>query len=133
MQTQLSIEHMGLAIDEVLSSLRRLRIEQVAYEYTIQDAVARQFDKDRIPYSKEHKLGPRNRIDFLVPWGIGIEIKKGRPNSVQLQAQVERYCRFEAVKVLVLVIERHVATHDAVVNGKPVHYIALNKLWGIAL
>lgn len=133
MQTQFSLETLGPTVDAVLSSLRRLRVLNVGLEYSLQDAIAKQFDTDGIPYAKEYVLGPRNRIDFLIPGGIGVEVKKGKPNSVQLQAQAERYCRFDAVQTLVLVVERNVIDYDPVVNGKPVHYVALNKLWGIAL
>jgi hypothetical protein len=133
MQSQFQIESKGLTADEVLASLRQLRVGIVSYEYDLQDAVSEQLQSDGIPFAKEYQLGPRNRIDFLVPGGIGIEIKKGRPNSVQLIAQAERYCRFDAVTTLILLIEKHATTHEVLLNGKPVHYIALNKLWGIAL
>jgi hypothetical protein len=121
-------------VEDVLASLRRLRVHIVTVEYDLQDAIAKQLAEDRISFEKECRLAARNRIDFLIPGGIGVEVKKGKPNSGQVAAQIERYCQFEVVQTLILVVERNVATHlNRSENDKPVHYIALNKLWGIAL
>jgi hypothetical protein len=120
-------------LEEVVSSLRRLRIHSITLEYDLQAQIAARFDVDGIPYSKEYRLGPRNRVDFLVAGGIGVEVKKGKPNAGDVAAQVERYCRHEDVRALVLVVERSVFNHLEESNGKPVRYVALNKLWGIAL
>lgn len=133
MQSKLNVDQAGPAIEDVLASLRRLRVQHVMYEYTLQDAIAKQLAADGISYQKEYRLGPHNRIDFLLPGGIGIEAKKGKWDSGRVAEQVERYCRFETISQLVLVIERCVFWHDRSTGGKPVHYIALNKLWGIAL
>lgn len=125
---------MAQTVEEVLASLRRLRVHIVTQEFDLQKLIAQQFAADGISYVKEHRLAPRNRIDFLIPGGIGVEVKKGKPNSGQVADQIERYCQFDAVHVLILVVERSVFDHlDRSSNGKPVHYVALNKLWGIAL
>lgn len=133
MQAQLDVSAPSPAIEQVLASLRRLRVQNVGLEYDLQAEIARRFVADGIPFAKEYVLAPRNRIDFLVPGGIGVECKKGKPNSVQLAAQVERYCAFDSVTTLIMVIERNIFDYSPVVHDKPVHYVALNKLWGIAL
>lgn len=134
MQSTLSIPGGPVpSVEQVLASLRELRVQNVTQEHALQAEIARRFGDDGIPYEKEHTLGPRNRIDFLIPGGIGVECKKGKPNAGEVMAQVERYCRFEAITTLILVVERNVFTYDQAANGKPVHYIALNKQWGIAL
>lgn len=122
-----------VSIDQVLASLRRLRVQIVGMEYDLQADIAAQFDKDGVTYSKEHKLGPHNRVDFLIAGGIGVEVKKGKPNSRQVMAQVERYAQFPQITALVLVVERNVFQYDRSANGKPVYYISLAKQWGIAL
>jgi len=116
-----------------LASLRRLRVQAVRLEYGLQDDIAAQLSADGIPFAKEYKLAPRNRIDFLVPSGIGIEVKKGKPNAGQVASQIERYSRFDSIQTLVLVVERNVFDYASSANGKPVHYVSLSKLWGIAL
>lgn len=133
MQQTLAVEQPAHNIHEVLASLRRLRIQSVGLEYALQTAIAQQFTADGIAFAREYLLGPRNRIDFLLPGGIGVEVKMGKPASEAVMAQVDRYCRFDAVTRLVLVVERNVFRYEKSANGKPVHYIALNKLWGIAL
>lgn len=124
----------GHKLDEVLSSLQRLRVHTVNSEHDLHRAIGAQFVVDHISFSREVRLGPRNRVDFLILGGIAVEVKKGKPNSGDVSAQIERYCRFDTVQVLILVVERNVFAHlDQSTNGKPVHYVALNKLWGIAL
>jgi hypothetical protein len=133
MQSLIHLDQVGPTIEEVLASLRRLRIQTIGLEHDLQSEIAQRFNTDGIPYAKEHQLGPRNRIDFLIPGGIGVEVKKGKPNSGQVMAQVERYAGFPVITHLVLVVERNVFTYDRSANGKPVHYVALNKLWGISI
>lgn len=131
-QTSLPLDG-GVLVEQVLASLRRLRVQSIGLEYDLQALIAEQFDRDGIPYVKEYKLGPRNRVDFLVAGGIVVEVKKGKPNSGELAAQADRYAAFEVVADVILVVERNVFNYHQEANGKPVHYVALNKLWGIAL
>lgn len=119
-------------VDQVLGALRSLRVGIVAYEHDLHQEIAATLIKHGIPFEREVRLAPRNRIDFLCG-PIGIEVKKGRPNSEEVRRQIERYCAFDQVQTLVLVVERHVFDHDRSATGKPVHYVALHKLWGIAL
>ena len=79
----------------------------------------------------EARLGPRCRIDFLVE-GIGIEIKKSRPNPSLLKRQLARYAQCEAVAALLVVAPRGVNLPKQI-GGKPVTMLALERLWGIWL
>lgn len=119
--------------DEVLAALCSLRLEPVDYEQQIVQSIAEALTEHDIPYRHEVKLGPRKRIDFIAGNGIGIEVKKGKPNSKQVARQIARYCESDAIKELILVVERSVFHHITESYGKRVHYIALNRLWGIAL
>ncbi len=129
----MSTDQQEATLEQVLASLRNLRVRHVGLEYDLQGQIAQRLEADGIPFSREHQLGPRARIDFLVAGGIGIEVKRGKPNSGDVMAQVERYAKFDAVGALVIVVERNVFKYDRSTNGKPVHYVALNKLWGISL
>lgn len=119
-------------IDDVLNALKTIRIGVVAEEFEIHRAIAAALNKAGIAYQHEHKLGPRCRIDFLTASGIGIEVKKGKPYSVAVEQQLKRYARFDAVKGIILVIERYQDV-PAEVAGKPCRSLGLRKLWGIAL
>ena len=88
----------------------------------------------RIPYVREFVLGPRSRIDFYCPSaGVGIEVKKGKPNRAAVTRQVTRYCGYARIEGLILVVERSLVGHPSSCAGKPVCYVPLNKQWGLAL
>jgi hypothetical protein len=121
----------GYGIDNVMAALRQIRASVVCEEHEIVQIVANHLIAAEITFFREYKLGPRNRIDFFVPGGIGIEIKKGRPPHALLISQLERYTSFDAIKFVILVVERK-ATIPGDINGKPCILMALNKLWGVA-
>lgn len=123
---------MNSEVDNVLTSIRNVRIGVVSEEFEIHRAIAVELDRSGIKYRHEHKLGPRCRIDFLTDEGIGIEVKKGKPYSVEVERQLERYAKFDEVKGIILVIERYQDV-PAEVFGKPCRSLGLRKLWGIAL
>lgn len=125
-----------VSLESVEASLRRLRVLNVGRELDLQKEIANQFTRDGIPYEREVKLGPRNVIDFLVAGGIGIEVKKGKPRSTRIvMAQVERYAAFDAVKAIIVVVEGKLQglSHGSTKHGKPVRYVGLAQLWGVAI
>lgn len=116
----------------VLEVLRGIRINVVFEEYMLQELIAQLLTAAGMPFSKEYRLAPRNRIDFLVQGGIGIEVKKGKPNAAQVYRQLERYAAFDAVQAVILVVERNVSVPDRIC-GKRCIVFGLNRLWGVAL
>jgi hypothetical protein len=119
-------------LDAVLNSLRRLRVNPIIEEYALQDMIRMELDKAGISCAKEYRLGPRNRIDFLVEGGIGIEVKKGKPNRKRTLGQLERYLASDEIKILILVVERSL-TIPSEVKGKRCISFGVNRNWGIAL
>lgn len=119
--------------DRILCVLGTLRLNPVAYESEIKAAVSSALASAGIKHGVEIRLGKRNRIDFLCVGGVGIEVKKGKPPRKATIRQVERYCSFSVISELILVVERNLSGHPLQCNGKRVHYLALSKLWGIAL
>lgn len=119
-------------VDTIILSLNRLRIMTMSYEYDIYGEIVSVFDEDNIPYKREVKIGSRMRIDFLCG-DIGIEVKKGKPDRKKTENQIVRYCGSGKIGSLILVIERSLFSHLSEVYGKPVRYVALNKLWGLSL
>lgn len=122
-------------LDDVVRALRTLRFVAAPSEREIQRAVARALVAANIPFKWEHRLGPRNVIDFLVTdAGIGIEVKKGKPGSTRrVMEQVERYAKFGEIRAMVVVVEGKLHWHPDLVEGKPLVYLPLAKLWGVAL
>lgn len=122
-----------MSLSSILGTLRSLHLHPQGLEYEIQDRIAESLTIHGVSFRREYRLGSRNRVDFLCPDGIAIEVKKGKPASAALTAQAERYAAFEVISTIILVVERCVFDAPETVNGKPVHYIALAKNWGIAL
>lgn len=79
----------------------------------------------------EARLGPRCRIDFMAD-GIGIEIKKNRPQPSRLREQLARYAACDQVQALVVAAPRGVNL-PAAIGGKRVVMVALERLWGVSL
>lgn len=125
---------LDLSAEDVVTVLRGLRIGVAKSEAEICRHIAGALADVRIASCVEYRLGPRCRVDFYLPTlGLAIEVKKGKPNSARVTAQVERYASFDSVAAVILVVERSVADAPLTAHGKPVHYVALNKNWGIAL
>ncbi|TCL39994.1 hypothetical protein EV210_101194 [Anaerospora hongkongensis] len=120
-------------LEEVIAAVTRIRIPKIIEEYQLQDMINVALKEQGLTCKKEYRLGPRNRIDFLCNGGIGIEVKKGKPNSTSILKQLERYAMHEQIEAIILVIERNIAYLPSEINGKPCRSIGLNKLWGIAL
>lgn len=119
-------------VERVLGALRELRIGIVQNEYIIQNLIEELFIKHDIAYQKEYRLAPRNRIDFLVEGGIGVEVKRGKPNRTAVTKQLERYASFGEIETIILVVERNVSIPHTVM-GKKCILFGLNRLWGVAL
>lgn len=115
---------------DVLAALRHLRIQVAAEEFDLHLQVARCLDAAGLPYQREYRLGPGNRIDFFVG-GIGVEVKKGKPNAGSVLGQLTRYAASPEVIGLILVIERYLDV-PAQIAGKPCASLGLRKQWGVA-
>ncbi len=120
-----------MEMGELVRILKKLRIPYTADEYSIHERIGRILSEHELTYTHEAVIGSRCRIDFLCG-GIGIEVKRGKPDKKRVLAQCSRYAACEAVQGIILVIDTAVKLPSAV-NGKPLTVIGLNSLWGIAL
>lgn len=138
--------HAEASLDAVLAAIRAMRAPLISEEVDLHGMVAEALSAAGIPHEREYRLGPRERIDFLawrhVPGryapvaevgAVGIECKKGKPNGTRLLAQIRRYCGHREVASLVVVTpwRRHLPKVREVL-GRPVVYVGLNELWGVA-
>ena len=89
------------------------------------------FAQHGLTFTHEARLGGGCRIDYLVG-NVGVEIKKGKPNSALLQRQLNRYALCDQVAALVVVTWQSVAV-PASIGGKPVRALVLGQLWGVSL
>lgn len=116
---------------EILRALSTLRVPAAPGEYDLHRMVAEAFQAAGLPCEHEYRLAPRRRIDFFVD-GVGVEIKKGRPNARDLLLQVRRYLEADELKEIIVVTQKDTPL-PARVDGKRVTNISLNRLWGVAL
>ena len=118
-------------IGRISDALAAVRMPAQPEEYDIHAAVADALRDAGRAFEHEYRLGPRRRIDFRVG-RIGIEVKKGRPASSALTAQLRRYMESDALDGAIVVVQRATALPETL-GGKPVCLISLNRLWGVAL
>jgi len=119
-------------INCIVEVLSNLRTAVVIEEKNLQADIAKLLSDAGITYSKEYRLGPRNRIDFMLENGIGIEVKKGKQNSQVVLNQVVRYAKCDDVTGIIIVSEYNLQLPKCI-NKKPCETLFLNRLWGIAL
>jgi len=119
-------------MDEIVKALNSLRIPLVVDEFELQALVGGALEKHGIGYTKEARLAPRCRVDFLCEGGVAVEVKRGKPQKARLMEQLKRYAALEAVNSVILVVER-TAELPKEVCGKPCRVVALNRLWGVAV
>jgi len=118
-------------LDAVRRALETLRIPLTDSEYRLHELIAAALDDGGFVVQHEARLAPRCRIDFLVD-GVGVEVKRGKPDRGRLLEQCRRYLAQPALEALVIVVDTRVALPDTLC-GKPVVVVGLNRLWGIAL
>ena len=118
-------------LNRLKEALSALRIPFADSEYQLHDCIAAALTSGGFVVQHEVSLGPRCRIDFLVD-GIGIEVKRGKPQKAALVRQCARYMASDRLEALILVLDTSVLLPGEM-NGKPLHTFGLNRLWGIAL
>lgn len=115
----------------ILSALEGVRAPAQPGEYDLHSLISAALSGAGISCAHEYRLAPRCRIDFLAE-GVGIEVKKGRPDRNALARQITRYLASAEVEAVVVVTQRAVPLPDEIA-GKRVRLVSLNRLWGVAL
>lgn len=121
----------GETRSRVLEALETIRCPAACSEMELHEQAAGVFARFGLPARHEVLLGPRCRIDFMVG-GIGVEIKKSRPERAALLRQLTRYAACPQVEELIVVAPRGVNLPRTAM-GKRVTMVGLERLWGISL
>lgn len=117
--------------EKVLSALSNIHCPAACGEMELHEMAAKALERAELDVRHEVKLAPRCRIDFMAG-GVGIEIKKSRPQPAALVRQLARYAACEQVEELIVVAPRGVNLPKTI-GGKRVTMLALERLWGISL
>jgi len=115
----------------IILALETIRCGAACSEEALHAQVAQALENCGLQARHEVRLAPRCRIDFLVG-GVGIEIKKNRPERAKLIEQLTRYAACEQIEALVVAAPKSVKLPKSI-GGKPVALVALERLWGISL
>lgn len=118
-------------IKKIISALSTIRISAMPEECEIHEAISAALNAAGIAFEHEFRLNVGKRIDFVCG-DIGIEVKKSRPKSSKLQAQIQRYLEDTHLSAMIVVLQKPCYLPDRIC-GKPVYVLALNRLWGVAL
>lgn len=115
----------------VVQAISTIRCGAGCTEEQLHAQIAQALMENGLEAQHEVRLAPRCRIDFMCG-GVGIEIKKNRPERAKLIAQLTRYAACEQVQALVVAAPRGVHL-PKMIGGKHVTMVALERLWGISL
>lgn len=113
-----------LDIQQILLPLSKARFN-LAWEKQFQDEVEQVLKDIAVPFNREYKLKPGQRIDFLVNGSIGIECKiKG--NAKQIYRQCRDYCENDIIKEFIILTNRSMGFPKEL-HGKPCYMIKMGK------
>ena len=119
------------ALERITKALGTMRIGAACAEAELHAQAAQALAQAGLCARHEVRLAPRCRIDFMVD-GVGVEIKKNRPNASLLARQLARYAACEEVEQLLVLAPRGVNL-PRTIGGKRVTMMGLERLWGIGL
>jgi hypothetical protein len=96
-------------------------------EEDLQAGIALALTEEGIPFEREVVLSRQDRIDFLLPGGLGLEVKVGWSISA-LTRQLHRYAQLEAISALVVVVtQTRLLNLPLEIAGKPLHRVLLMR------
>lgn len=110
----------------VIEALRKKRFV-LSDEKDLQDQIADALDAAAIDHTREVIIGARERVDFMIPDGIAVEVKiKG--GKLAIFRQLKRYAESEFVKEIILLSSVSMGL-PSTINGKPAHVVSLGEQW----
>jgi hypothetical protein len=98
------VDPASVTVDQVIAAISSFRFTY-DNEIELQNAIASALSSRDIPFEREHRLGDNLKIDFMIPAGIGVEVKiKGSPSEVA--RQLLSYANRSELSCIVLVTGR---------------------------
>lgn len=118
-----------ISAEAVFSLLQEGRFDLTAEALTQRDIeLVLLLSYPRSVISREHRLGPGDRPDFLVDGRIVIEVKGPRHQASAVLRQLARYAAYPEVETIILATSR--AMHmPATIGGKKVVVLNLGRAW----
>jgi len=109
---------------EQIAAILRSHAFHWTIEIELQDAIATALTAAGVPFLREHKLAPGDRIDFLAGT-VGLEVKIGG-SLANLTRQLHRYAQSPRIAELVVVLgRRRLEGLPSMLCEKPLHVVSL--------
>ncbi len=112
-----------------LTNCLRQKRSAIADESRLHEVIKEALTSMGVSFEHEHALSKDDIIDFLLPYGVGIEVKKSGISAPVLLRQVGRYMQHEKVTSCIVIANR--------VEGMPSEYlgkpVATIELWRLLL
>jgi hypothetical protein len=101
-------------------------------EKELQAGVAQCLEALKLPFAPEYPLSGRDRVDFFLAGGIGIECKtndsRGGAGLSAVTRQLWRYAKCDDVKAIILITTRSKHRNlPGEILGKPLYVVYLNS------
>lgn len=112
-----------MAIGNILIKERLLMEDEKRLQKQVEAALSRY----KVPFDREHTLGPGSIPDFFIQNKIVLEVKlKGSAKEIYFQCK--RYCEYDVVKALVLFTNKSMTLPEKI-EGKPAFVLNLSQAW----
>jgi hypothetical protein len=116
------------AVFELLAGGRFDLTTEAATQRGMEQALLMQFPRSAI--SREHRLGPGDRPDFLIDGRIVVEVKGPRHRAPAVLRQLQRYAEHDQVEAIILATSRAMAMPWVVgLRAVPLRVINLGRAW----
>lgn len=111
-------------LNEVLGVLRN-HVYDLSSEKLVQQAMENLLTKHVIPFEREVRLDEKDRIDFLIADGLGIEVKLDG-TLTKVTRQLCRYAQHDEIKMLLLITTKpQLAQLPGFFNNKEIRTLVL--------
>jgi hypothetical protein len=120
----LPVGYMDITVGQVIETLGSFKFTY-DNEIELQDGIAAAFTGCEILFEREARLGDDLKIDFMIPGGIGVEVKiKGSPSDVA--RQLLAYANRPEITCLILVTARAALSRlPPILLGKKLYVVPL--------
>lgn len=126
----MAIEENGELVNDLIHDVASMFLETplvMNNEIRLQDEIEGLLLERGIPCKREVDLGDGDKIDFMLPGGVGVEVKI-KEGKRAIYRQCKRYCSHEQVTNLILVTGTATG-FPGDIHGKPCYVVSVGTGW----
>jgi hypothetical protein len=114
------------SVSEIVTMIRRQPL-MLNNEKRTQSDIEKLFIANGVLHKREVDLGDGDVIDFMLPGGLGLEVKL-KESKRAIYRQCSRYCKHPQVSQLILVSATALGFPETI-EGKPCYVVSLGTGW----